>query len=114
MPSGAPNCVTPKLDKVDLPHLENDVQKYNKAGVFEDEDYRWWLQFLESFMATYGQLPAEAPTWPLDVLPKVSNLSIPTPQPPARATDLVEQLRSIEKETPPQVLLHVCEIAILV
>lgn len=109
MPSGTPTCVCPKLEKVDLPHLEADIEKYNKAGVFEETEYQWWLQFLESFKRIYGQLPDEVPTWPLDVIPKVGCLKATNaPQPTTQASNRIEQLHSAERENLPQVYVYTC------
>ena len=77
--------------------------KYNQAGIFEEEENQWWLQFLESFGINYGQTPDELPTWPLDTLPKVSSLTPGLPQPATRVSDKIEQLHSAERDNLPQV-----------
>lgn len=56
-PPGIPRLVEPKMDKVDIPHLKKDIAKFNEAGVFRDEDNKWWELFLDSFMVKYGQVP---------------------------------------------------------
>ena len=62
----------PNLEKIDLPHLKADIQKYEKAGVFTDGAYSYWQRFLDGFESTYGMLPAVPVPWIVNDLPTVT------------------------------------------
>ena len=67
----------PNLEKIDLPHLKADIQKYEKAGVFTDGAYSYWQRFLDEFESTYGMLPAVPVPWIVNDLPTVTPI-LPT------------------------------------
>ena len=68
MPVGYPNLVNPTLDKIDFPHLCNDIKKYNEAGILRDDSFTWWQQFLSKFMKTYATIPDSQPAWPVNII----------------------------------------------
>ena len=66
LPIGSPNLVNPTLDKVDFPHLCNDIKKYKEVGILGDERFMWWQKFLSTFVKTYGTVPESLPVWPIN------------------------------------------------
>ena len=41
--------VDPSLQKIDLPHLTRDIERYHNVGVLPASEYLWWKEFLDSF-----------------------------------------------------------------
>ena len=68
LPVGHPGLVNPTLDKVDFPHLCNDIRKYKEAGILRDDSFTWWQQFLSKFVETYGKTPDPLPVWPMNII----------------------------------------------
>ena len=101
-PSWCSPLVEPKLEKIDVPHLKRDIRKFYEAGVFSDDDNEWWVLFFDSFMLKYGQVPDQAPPWPVDGF--ATALAPPTP-PAVQLSSRIEDLRNAEVTAPPQVLL---------
>ena len=73
--------VPPTLNKVDLPHLKNDINKYHDVGVLPLTEYAWWKRFLGSFELHYGSLPKESPPCMLE---KLDYIRASTSAPPER------------------------------
>ena len=82
MPTGYPELVEPKLEKLDLPHLRNDMRKYRGAGVL-GESYDWWQTFLATIEDDYGSLPVTLPEWIMD------RISTYLKDPPPRADPVI-------------------------
>ena len=100
VPPGSPSLLAPKLDKLDFPHLQRDIKKFDDAGVFSIEDKSWWDTFLDSFMEKYGQIPTEIPPWPVDSFRTSGERpSLPLPQ----VSTKLQDLHNAEQSTPPEV-----------
>lgn len=52
LPGGSPSLVSPKMEKIDLPHIVSDSKKFQTSGVLCNEAGQWWNEFLESSLKT--------------------------------------------------------------
>ena len=104
MPDGCPSLVEPNSEKVDLPRLKADVIKYGTAGVFDESASHWWSEFTQSYDSLYGSLPEDCPPWLMDLLVPGND----TPHEQATINNRILQLQEADKESPPEVILHIC------